>query len=74
VQAGDVEELLARGARVVVLSRGQQERLRVPSATVEWIEERDVRVHVLRTQEAVERYNELAAGDEPVGALIHSTC
>jgi len=31
------------------------------------------RVIVLRTPEAVERYNALAA-TEPVGALIHSTC
>lgn len=73
VQPADAEELVAHGARTVVLSRGVQERLGVPAETVEWLEDRDVRVHVLPTPEAVERYNRLA-GREPVGALIHSTC
>lgn len=73
IQPADVEELLEHGASVVVLSRGQQERLRVKPETLEMLEERGVDVHVLRTQDAVERYNEMA-GDAPVGALIHSTC
>jgi hypothetical protein len=29
---------------------------------------------VLPTEQAVERYNELQADDEPVGGLFHSTC
>lgn len=73
VQVADAEELVERGARAVVLSRGVNERLRVPSGTVEWLEGRGIRVHVLPTPDAVERYNELA-GEQAVGALIHSTC
>lgn len=73
VQVADARELVERGARAVVLSRGVQERLRVPSETVEWLESRGVRVEVLPTPAAVERYNELAV-DEPAGALLHSTC
>ena len=73
IQPADVEELLEHGATVVVLSRGQQDRLRVKPETLEMLEERGVDVHVLRTQEAVERYNEMA-GEGEVGALIHSTC
>lgn len=73
VQVADAEELVEHGARTVVLSRGVNERLRVPGATVAWLERRGVRVHVLPTPDAVERYNELAS-EEAVGALIHSTC
>ena len=73
IQVADAEELLEHGARTVILSRGVNERLRVPSETVSALEERGVTVHVLQTEAAVERYNELA-GEEPVGALIHSTC
>lgn len=73
IQPDDVRELVEHGAEVVVLSRGQQERLRVQEATVDFLEERGVEVEVLPTGDAVDRYNELA-GERPAGALIHSTC
>ncbi len=73
VQPIDAEELLERGATVVVLSTGVQNRLRVPAATVAWLEEQGARVVVLGSREAVKHYNELAAR-EPAAALIHSTC
>ncbi len=73
VQPADVEELVERGAEVVILSRGQNRRLQVKDETLEWLDEQGVDVEVLETNEAVRRYNELA-GDRKVGALIHSTC
>jgi hypothetical protein len=73
IQPADVEELLERGVSAVVLSRGMWKRLGVSPATLEVLEARGVRVEVLPTERAVERYNELAETD-PVGALIHSTC
>lgn len=73
IQPADVEELVERGAATVILSRGVNERLRVRPETLEFLERRGVEAHVLQTEEAVERYNDLA-GREPVGALIHSTC
>lgn len=73
IQPADVRELVDEGAEVVVLSRGQHERLQVQRETLEFLEERGVEAEVLPTGEAVERYNELA-GERPVGALIHSTC
>ena len=73
IQPADLEELLEHGAEVVVLSRGQLGALRVPDDTLAWLEERGVEAHVLRTGQAVERYNELAE-ERPAGALIHSTC
>lgn len=73
IQPADVEEVVEHGAETVVLSRGMNERLQVKRETLEMLEDRGVEVHVLQTEEAVERYNELA-GSEPAGALIHSTC
>lgn len=73
IQPADVEELLNHGARVVILSKGINERLQVMPETLHMLEERGVNVHVLQTEKAVERYNELRE-TEPVGALIHSTC
>jgi len=73
IQPEDVEELVRHGAARVILSRGMMRRLQVQDRTLAWLEERGVEVEVLPTAEAVERYNELV-GEEPVGALIHSTC
>lgn len=74
IQPADVEELVDAGAETVVLSRGMNRRLQVMDRTLQTLESEGVTVHVLETKQAVERYNELAAGGEPVGALIHSTC
>lgn len=73
IQPTDVEELLAQGAEVVVLSKGVHERLQVCPETLELLEERGVEVHVLQSEAAVRAYEELR-GDRRVGALIHSTC
>lgn len=73
IQPADVEELLEAGARTVVLSRGMIGRLEVRDDTLALLEERGVDVHVLKTEAAARRYNELA-GEGPVGGLFHSTC
>ena len=73
IQPADVEELLERGARVVVLSRGMNRALQVCPATLELLRDRGIEVHVEETRAAVELYNRLA-GNRPVGGLFHSTC
>ncbi len=73
IQVADVEDLLEKGSRTVILSRGMQLVLQVPPATVEWLEKQGVRVEVLESSLAAARYNQLRE-HEPVGALIHSTC
>lgn len=73
IQPGDVQELLDRGATVVVLTRGINGRLQISPETGQFLSDRGIRVHVLQTEEAVNTYNELAE-TEPVGALFHTTC
>lgn len=73
-QVDDVQELLDHGARVVVLSRGQQGRLGVPEDTLEALREQGALVEVHRTRAAVDRVNELVEAGRAVGALLHSTC
>lgn len=74
VQVADVREVVDHGAEVVVLSRGQNRRLRVKEETLDWLDAQGVDVEVLETSEAVARYNELAEEGEAVGGLFHSTC
>jgi len=73
IQVADVKELVENGAEKVILSKGQNRRLQVKSDTLDWLEDRGVDVEVMESGAAVDRYNELA-GEENVGALIHSTC
>lgn len=73
IQPEDVDELLEAGATTIVLSRGMNERLQVPTATLEMLQTRGVDVHVLPTEEAARVYNDLRE-DEAVGGLFHSTC
>ncbi|MGF1473574.1 MAG: Mth938-like domain-containing protein [Rubrobacteraceae bacterium] len=73
IQTADVEELLERGAEVVVLAKGYYGRLGVCRETLEMLEERGIPVHVEASEEAVGVYNELRK-KKNVGALVHSTC
>jgi hypothetical protein len=73
IQPADVEELLAHGADVVVLSKGVMERLRICPETLKMLKNRGVVAHVLRTEEAVRLYNELRRKHR-IGGLFHSTC
>lgn len=73
IQPADVQELLDRGSRVVVLSRGMQLVLQTCPETLRVLEERGIPVHVEETRTAVALYNELSE-DQPVGGLFHSTC
>jgi hypothetical protein len=73
IQIADVQELLDHGAKVVVLSRGMAECLRVPRETLDFLEQRHVTVHVLPTRQAVALYNKLGQ-TQPVGGLFHTTC
>ncbi len=73
IQPADVEELLGHGAKVVILSQGMYQRLQVRPETLDLLREKDVKTHVLQTEEAVRLYNELRE-KESVAGLFHSTC
>lgn len=74
IQPADVEELVEKGARVVVLSRGMNRRLKVQDGTLRDLEEKGVETRVEETKEAVRIYNDLQADGEAVGGLFHTTC
>ena len=59
-QAADVKELLEHGARVVVLSKGIQQRLQVCPETLRTLAEHGVTAHVLQTEEALYRVTQEA--------------
>jgi len=74
IQIDDVKELVDNGAKTIILSRGMNQRLQTKDETLNWLSEHGIETKILQTEKAVDTYNELASEDEPVGALIHSTC
>ena len=73
IQPADVQELLEKGSKVVVLSRGIQLRLQTCPETLQLLKEKGIGVHVEETRTAADLYNKLAE-NELVGGLFHSTC
>jgi hypothetical protein len=73
IQPADVAELLDHGATTVVLSQGMLKRLGTCPETIELLKQRGVGVHVLRTQDAADLYNDLRK-TERVAGLFHTTC
>ena len=74
IQPADVEELLANGSTVVVLSRGMHLVLQTARETIDLLNSRGVPFHLEETKSAVMLYNRLAETGEQVGGLFHSTC
>ncbi len=74
IQAGDCEELIRNGARIVILSRGMYKRLKISEQARDYLQENDVQVIAESTKKAVKTYNSLADRGEKVGGLFHTTC
>jgi len=73
IQIADLEELLERGSRVVVLSRGMELALQTAPSALQYLRERGIPLHIDETKASVELYNQLRE-TELVGGLFHSTC
>jgi hypothetical protein len=74
IQVADLEDVFRKDVDVLILSRGQNNRLQVKKETEEYLRERDVDYHVAETREAVKLFNQLAKKGERVGGLFHTTC
>ncbi|XP_037327781.2 mth938 domain-containing protein [Pungitius pungitius] len=74
VQPADLEEVLKKGIDLLVIGRGMNEALQVPSSTLDFVIQKGVEVTVLQTEKAVAEYNKLAGRGDKVGGVFHSTC
>jgi hypothetical protein len=73
IQPADVEEILSAGVTEIVLGVGMLGRLGASAETLDLLKDRGVTVHIVKSEAAVRRYNEIRERAR-VGALIHSTC
>jgi hypothetical protein len=73
----DLEEVLADPPERLLIGRGHDGAMQVPAATLAALEERGIKVHAMRTTEAVKLWNDwLQAGERrpKVVAALHLTC
>ncbi len=74
IQPSDIEELLNNGSQTIVLSRGMWLALQTSKETLDFLNEKNIPVHIAETRAASEIYNDLATDGGAVGGLFHSTC
>jgi hypothetical protein len=74
VQLADVEEILAQGVEVLILTRGQLGRLSISPGTEEALRKQGVSYHIENTKKAVQLFNDLVRQGKRVGGVFHSTC
>jgi len=74
IQVADVEELVSRGCRTVILGRGVFSRLKVTDEALAYLKSHGVETVATDTKRAVQMYNNCIDRDIPVGGLFHSTC
>nr|XP_042706173.1 mth938 domain-containing protein isoform X2 [Chrysemys picta bellii] len=74
VQPADLEEVVKKGVKTLVIGRGMSEALQVPASTVDYLKKNGIDVLVLQTEKAVKEYNTLVAQGVKVGGIFHSTC
>ena len=70
----DLAAVLTAPPRVLIIGRGFAGVMRVPEALVQALEAQGIEVHVAKSREAVELYNELAPSTPSLAAAIHLTC
>ena len=71
---GDVQELIANGCELVILTTGRFKRLMVPQPIVDFLREQSIEVIVADTKKGIHLYNDFAGKGVAAGGLFHSTC
>jgi len=74
IQPADIEEILEKDVKTIVLTRGHLGRLGISPETKTFLRERGVKYHIENTKKAVALFNELVQKGERVGGVFHSTC
>jgi hypothetical protein len=74
LSAEDLRAVFAAKPSVLVVGCGASGLMQVPGQTRQALQENDIRLEVLDTHKAVQRFNELSKAGENVAAALHLTC
>ena len=70
----DLTDVIATKPDVLVIGTGYYGRMKVPVATKSYLEARGIKVHIVKTGQAVKEFNELQRRIGKVIAALHLTC
>lgn len=70
----EVERLLSHQPAIIIIATGTSGILRVTPAVKEKIKRAGVKLIVAITPQAIAQYNQLAAKNKRLNALVHTTC
>ena len=76
LQLEDIEDILSAEPEVLIIGTGAAGVMKVDSRLLHELEKRGIKVHVLKSSEAVKLFNDLSKklGPEKVSLAIHLTC
>ena len=69
----DLPDIIKAKPAILVIGTGNMGVMQVPEVTIKYIEKQGIEVHVAKTGQAVEIFNELSSGKKVIGAF-HLTC
>jgi len=70
----DLKEFISAKPSVLIVGCGASGLVKVPEQTRQALQENDIRLEVLDTHKAVQRFNELSKAGENIAAALHLTC
>ena len=68
----DIEEIVNSSIKTLIIGNGANGEAAIPDETVKFIKEKNIKVHIMNTHEAVKLFNESAK--EAMGAIFHLNC
>lgn len=70
----DLQEILRRKPDILVIGTGYNGVMKVSKNLIQQIEERDIRIIVAKSKDAVNKFNELTQKKQKVAIALHLTC
>lgn len=70
----DLAMVLEAEPQFLVVGNGYYGRMQVPQQTRDWLQGRGIRLEILPTSQAVDRFNDLQRHSASVVAALHLTC
>ncbi|EKD37991.1 MAG: hypothetical protein ACD_75C00909G0001 [uncultured bacterium] len=74
IQPGDLDDLIANGCEVVILTTGRLGRLRIAQPILDILHDKGIETIVADTQKGIALYNDNVEKGRAAGGLFHSTC
>ncbi len=74
LSAEDLKTVIAAKPSVLVVGCGASGLMKVPDQTRQVLQENDIQLQALDTDNAIQRFNELSQAGENVAAALHLTC